>query len=124
MRLRFVDGRPVSAVTTLWLGGLPTGVSAAGQTALWLGWDKASWHVSQAVRAWLKTPHRRVKRAGGCRLVVCPLPSTRPWLNRLEPKGVHGERAMAEPDRKVHVDELKQRSCAYYDGERRVPIAQ
>jgi hypothetical protein len=55
MLLRFVDGRPVDAVTTQLL-------------------------------AWLKVHNRHVNQAGGCRVVVCPLPSMSPWLNRIEPK--------------------------------------
>lgn len=108
---------PVSAV-------VDDRLAAEGKTALLMVWDNASWHISQAVRVWLKTHNRRVKRDGGCRLVVCPLPSKSPWLNRIEPKWVHGKRAIAEPDRKLHVDELKHRLCAYYDCERLEPIAQ
>ncbi len=99
-------------------------MTAEGKTALLMVWAKASWHVSHAVRAWLKAPNRRVKREGGCRIVVCPLPSKSPWLNRIEPKWVHGKRAIAEPDRKLHVDELQHRICAYYDCELLEPIAQ
>ena len=87
-------------------------------------WDNASWHTSGRVRAWIKAHNRRVKREGGVRLVVCYLPSKSPWLNRIEPKWVHGKRAIAEPDRKLHVDELKHRICAYYDCELLEPIAQ
>jgi transposase len=124
MLLRFVDGRPVSAVTTQLLGWLTEQLAAEGKTALLLVWDNASWHVSQAVRAWLKAHHRRVKRDGGCRGVVCPLPIKSPWLNRLEPKWVHGKRAIAEPDRKLQVDALKHRICAYDDCELLESIAQ
>ena len=63
------------------------------------GADNASWHVSQRVRAWIKAHNRRVKREGGVRLVVGYLPSKSPWLNNIEPKWVHGKRAVAEPDR-------------------------
>ena len=59
MLLRFVNGRPVSAVTTQLLAWL----AAAGKTALLLVWDNASWHVSQAVRAWIKAHNRHVKQA-------------------------------------------------------------
>ena len=72
MLLRFVDGRPVSAVTMQFLAWLTAWLAAEGKTALLLVWDKASWHVSQAVRAWLKAHNRQVKREGGCRVVVCP----------------------------------------------------
>jgi len=124
MLLRFGDGRPVSAGTTPFRGGLTERVAAEGKTAVLLVWDHGSWHVSQAVRTWLKAHKRRVKREGGCRIVVCPLPIKSPWLNRIEPKWVHGKRAIAEPDRKLHVDELKHRICAYYDCELLESIAQ
>src|SRR6185295_13742956 len=118
MLLRFVDGRPVSAVTIQCLAWLTAWLAAEGKTALLLGGDNASWHVSQAVRAWLKVHNRHGKQRGGCRVVVCPLPVKSPWLNRIEPTWVHGKRAIAEPDRKLHVDELKHRICAYDDCER------
>ena len=63
--LRLVDGRPVSAVTTQFLQWVTDRWAAEGKTALLMVWDKASWHVSQAVRAWLKAHNRRVKREGG-----------------------------------------------------------
>jgi transposase len=124
MLLRFVDGRPVSAVTTQFLAWLAAWLAAEGKTALLLVWDNASWHVSQAVRAWLKAHNRHVKQTGGCRVVVCPLPVKSPWLNRIEPKWVHGKRAIAEPDRKLSVAELKHRICAYYNCDLLEPIAQ
>ena len=85
MRLRCVDGRPVRAVTTQLLAWLTAWLAAEGNTALLLVGDHASWPASQAVRAWLKAHNRHVKPAGGCRVVVCPLPSKSPWLNRIEP---------------------------------------
>jgi len=124
MLLRCVDGRPVRIVTTHFLEWLTNRWAAEGKTAVLLVWDNASWHVSAAVRAWLKEHKRRVQRDGGCRVVVCPLPVKSPWLNRIEPKWVHGKRAIAEPDRKVGVDELKHRICAYDDCELLDPIAQ
>ena len=105
------------------LAWLTAWVAAAGNTARLLVWDHAAWHVSQAVRAWLKAHNRRVKQEGGCRIVVCPLPSKRPWLNRIEPKWVHGKRAIAEPDRKLGVDELLHRICTSYECELLEPIA-
>jgi hypothetical protein len=124
MLLRLVNGRPVSAVTTPLLAWRAAWLAAAGTTALLLVWDHASWHVSQAVRAWIKAHNRHVKQAGGGRVVVCPLPVKSPWLNRIEPKWVHGKRAIAEPDRKLSVAELKHRLCTYYDCELLEPIAQ
>jgi hypothetical protein len=56
--------------------------------------------------------------ATGLRLVVCQLPSKSPWLNPIEPKWVHGKRAVSEADRLLSADELEARVYAYYDGER------
>jgi hypothetical protein len=124
MLLRCVAGRPVSAVTTQFLQWVTDRLAAAGKTALLLVWDNAAWHISHAVRAWRKAHNRRVKRDGGCRIVVCPWPSKSPWLNRIEPTWVHGKRAIAEPARKLGVDELQHRICAYYDGELLEPLTQ
>jgi hypothetical protein len=115
MLLRCVDGRPVSAVTTQLLAWLTERLAAAGKKALLLVWHKASWQVSHAVREWLRAHKRRVKWEGGCRVVVCPLPIKSPWRKRIEPKWVHGKRAIAEPERQLSVEALKHRICAYYD---------
>jgi len=119
-----MDGRPVRTVTTQLLAWRAARLAAEGKTALQLVWDHASWHISAAVRAWLKAHNRCVKREGGCRVVVCPLPSKSPWFNRIELKWVHGKRAIAEPDRKLGVEEPQHRICAYYDCELLEPIAQ
>jgi hypothetical protein len=88
-------------------------------------WDNASWHISQEVRAWLRQHNRAVKATGrGCRLLVCRLPSRSPWLNAIEPKWVHGKRAVVEPTRKLSGAELQQRLCAYYRTPLLQPLAQ
>lgn len=113
--LRFVDGRPVSAATTQFLQWCCQQVAAAGKRALLMVWDNASWHVSQQVRAWIREHNRRVKQQGdGVRLVVCALPVKSPWLNPIEPKWVHGKRAVLEPARLLSASELEARVCAYY----------
>ena len=115
LRLRFVTGRPVSAVTIEFLAWCSAQLAAQGFTALLLIWDNASWHRSQAVRHWIRQHNQQVKRgAEGVRLVVCPLPSKSPWLNPIEPKWVHGKRAVAEPERLLSADELEARVYAYY----------
>ncbi len=124
MLLRWVDGRPVSAVTTQCLAWLTARLAAAGKTALLMVGDHASWHGSAAVRPWLQAHNRRVKRHGGGRVVVCPVPRKRPWLNRLEPTWGHGKRASAAPARTLHVEELQHRSCIYYDCERLASMVQ
>jgi transposase len=115
MWLRFVTGRPVSAVTIDFLAWCSAQLAAQGFTALLLIWDNASWHRSHAVRHWIRQHNQQVKRGiGGVRLVVCQLPSKSPWLNPIEPKWVHGKRAVSEPDRLLSADELEARVYAYY----------
>jgi len=48
------------------------------------------------------------------RIVACSLPVKAPWLNAIEPKWVHGKRAILEPDRKLSGDEVIERVCGYY----------
>jgi transposase len=113
--LRFVDGRPVSAVTTAYLAWCCAKLAAAGKQALLLVWDNAPWHVSRAVRAWIGAHNRRAKLAGrGVRIVPCFLPSKSPWLNPIEPKWAHGKRRVAEPARLLPADELIDRVCAAF----------
>ncbi len=114
MLLRFVDGRPVSAVTEDFLGWLCRRLEAEGKKVLALIWDNAPWHVSKRVRAWIKAHNRRAKRRGGVRILACYLPIKSPWLNAIEPKWVHGKKNVAEPGRKLTARETKQRVCAYY----------
>jgi transposase len=115
MLLRFVCGRPVSAVTCLSLAWRMTSFAAQGKRALVLIGDTASWHSSQEVRQWIRAHKRTVKPRGGCRLIMCRLPSKSPWLNPIEPKWVHGKRAVSEPVRTLTVAELMQRICTYYN---------
>ena len=124
MLLRFVDGRPVSAVTARFLDWRTACLAHEHKQALMIVWAIASWLISRQVLTWIKTHNRRVKCAGGCRLVVCQLPTKSPWLNRIEPKWVHGKRAMAEPARKLTVEETQQRICDYYHCELLAPLAQ
>ena len=117
--LRFVAGRPVSAVTIALLSWCAQRLSAQGIEALIVIWDNASWHKSQAVRRWLRQHNREVKASGqGTRLVACRLPVKSPWLNPIEPKWVHGKRAVSETDRVLSAEELESRVCAYYGWDR------
>ena len=125
MLLRFVDGRPVSAVTCAFLAWAAERLAAEGVRALALVWDNAAWHISREVRAWVRDHNRRVKAAGnGCRLLVCRLPSRSPWLNAIEPEWVHGKRAVVEPARKLSGAELKQRLREHYRSPLLPPLAQ
>lgn len=113
LSLRFVDGRPVSALTIQFLAWCAEQLAQAGKTALLLVWDNASWHVSQQVRTWLRTHNRTVKQTGqGVRIVSCLLPTKSPWLNPIEPVWRHGKRRVVEPDRLLSAHELTARICA------------
>jgi len=113
--LRFVDGRPVSAITIRYLDWCCTKLAAAGKEGLLLIWDNASWHVSQAVRTWIREHNRQVKRTGrGVRILNQYLPVKSPWLNPIEPKWVHGKRKVVEPERLLSAQELAVRVCAAF----------
>ena len=124
MLLRFVAGRPVSAVTCAFLAWAAERLAAEGARVLALVWDNAAWHVSREVRAWVRDHNRRLKATGGCRLLVCRLPSRSPWLNPIEPRWAHGKRAVVEPERKLTGDELRQRLCDHYRCPLLPPLAQ
>jgi hypothetical protein len=113
--LRFVDGRPVSGLTTQFLAWCCPQLEALGVPVWVLIWDNASWQVSKAVRAWIRAHHRQVKQHGhGVRMLVCFLPVTSPWLNPIEPKWVHSKRALVEPTRLLSAQEVAERVCAYH----------
>jgi len=115
MLLRFVTGRPVSALTTQFLDWCCARLAAQGKTALLLVWDNASWHISKAVRGWIKAHNRAVKRGEArVRIVVCPLPTKSPWLNPIEPKWMHGKRWIVEPARLLTADEIAVRVCTAF----------
>jgi hypothetical protein len=49
--VRFVDGRPVSSITTRFLSWCCQKLQAAGKKVWALIWDNASWHISHLRRA-------------------------------------------------------------------------
>ena len=124
MLLRFAIGRPVSDATCAFLAWVAERMAADGVRVLALVWDNAPWHVSRAVRAWIRDHDRRVKRDGGCGLLVCRLPSKSPWLNPIEPRWAHGKRAVVEPARKLTGEELRHRLCNHYRCPLVEPLAQ
>jgi len=114
--IRFVDGRPVSSITTQFLGWCCEKLQAAGKKVLLLIWDNASWHISREVRRWLGSHNREVKESGeGVRIVSCLLPKQSPWLNAIEPKWVHGKRKVVEPEGLLGAYELAERVCGVFD---------
>lgn len=119
--LRFVAGRPVSALTIQFLRWSCQRLQRQGKRALLVVWDNASWHLSRGVRQWVRAHNREAKRAGGVRLVLCQLPAQSPWLNRIEPHWVHGKKAIVEPQHKLTAADLMARVHMYY-GCKQLPI--
>jgi len=83
---------------------------------IYVAWDNANTHQDDEVEA--------VVRGAAGRLILLYLPTYSPWLNPIEPKWVHGKRAVAEPTRLLSMSELMDRVCAYYHCELTEPIAQ
>ena len=116
--LRFVDGRPVSSVTTRFLEWSCQKLQEIGKKVLLLIWDNASWHLSREVRRWIGRHNRWVKEGGGeagVRIVSCFLPKQSPWLNAIEPKWIHGKRKVVESDGLLGAYELADRVCRVFD---------
>ncbi|MDP8916817.1 MAG: transposase, partial [Pseudomonadota bacterium] len=114
VRLRFVDGRPVSALTASFLGWCCQRLAARGVTTLVLVWGNAGWHAGREARRWLRDHNQRARREGGVRLAPCFPPTRSPWLNPIEPRWVHGKRRAAEPARPPTAAELEARVCAAF----------
>ena len=113
--LRFVHGRPVSAITTRFLRWCTEKLEALGKKVLVLIWDNASWHISKEVRRWLGKHNREVKKGGeGVRIISCLLPKRSPWLNAIEPKWIHGKRKVVEPEGLLGAYELAERVCRVF----------
>lgn len=114
--IRFVDGRPVSSITTQFLSWCVEKLQALGKKFLLLIWDNASWHLSKEVRRWLGKHNRKVKNSDeGVRIVSCFLPKRSPWLNPIEPKWVHGKRKVVEADGLLGAYELAERVCRVFE---------
>lgn len=85
--LRFVDGRPVSAVPAAFLERSCTKLESLGKKAPLPVWDNAPWHVSREVRGWIREHNVGEKgQEKGVRIVSCYLPIKSPWLNPTEPR--------------------------------------
>ena len=113
--LRFVDGRPVSGITTQYLAWCCAKLQAAGKQGLLLIWANAPWHVSKEVRGWIRRHNRRVRESGtGVRILACYLPIKSPWLNPIEAKWGHAKRRVVEPHRVLPARELIERVCAAF----------
>lgn len=116
--LRFVQERPLSALSTQFLAWVCAGLAQQGTTALLLVWDNASWHVSKDVRSWIRSHNRSVKTTGqGVRIVICLLPIKSPWLNPIEPHWVHAKRSIVEPASLLALATIQHRVTTYFHTE-------
>lgn len=113
--VRFVDGRPVSHVTTAFLNWGCERLAAEAKKALLLVGDNASGHLRPEGRGWIRPHNRQAKRGGGVRIVVCQLPVKSPWLTRIEPHWIHAKRAGVEPGYLLSKAELSSRICSYFN---------
>jgi hypothetical protein len=105
----------VSAVTIPFLEDCCPRLAARGIHGWVLIWDNASWHVSKAVKGWIREHNKQVRRDGtGVRILAHQLPVKSPWLNPIEPKWVAGKRAVVEPTRLLTAAELEDRVYAYF----------
>jgi transposase len=114
--VRFVDGRPISGITTRFLEWCCRKLEVLGKKVLVLIWDNASWHTSREVRRWIGRHNRALKKGEkkGVRIVTCFLPKKSPWLNPIEPKWTHGKRRVVESDGLLSAHELAERVCAAF----------
>jgi hypothetical protein len=114
--LRFVDGRPVSGITTRFLEWCSKRLKELGKKVWVLIWDNASWHISREVRRWIGSHNRSLKKGEkeGVRIITCLLPKKSPWLNAIEPKWIHGKRKVVEPEGLLGAYELAARVCAAF----------
>ncbi len=113
--LRFVTGRPVSAISIQFLEYCCQRLAAQGKRNFLLIWDNASWHGSKLVRRWIREHNQQVKQTGkGVRILPCFLPTRSPWLNPIEPRWVHAKKAVVEPDGLLSAQQLAQRICTHF----------
>jgi hypothetical protein len=113
--IRFVDGRPVSSITTQFLRWCAQKLEEIGKKVVVLIWENASWHICKELRRWLGQHNRELKNSGrGVRIVSCLLPKKSPWLNAIEPKWVHSKRKVVEPEGLLGAYELAARVCGVF----------
>jgi hypothetical protein len=113
--LRFVTGRPVSAISIQFLEYCCECLAAQGKRNWLLIWDNASWHLNKMVRSWIHEHNQQVKQTGkGLRILPCFLPTQSPWLNPIEPKWVRARKAVVEPDGLLSAKQLAERICAQF----------
>jgi transposase len=115
LHLAFCSGQPNSDATLCFLPQLLAIGRAEGKRWVIVIWDHATWHKSQKVRHWVRRYNQQAKQTGDVRLLVWRLPKNSPWLNPIEPRWLHGKRAVLEPRAEpLTVQVLRERLCVYY----------
>jgi hypothetical protein len=115
MHLAFAPGQPNSDYTLQFLPQLLDIGRSERKRCMIVIWDHASWHKSKTVRNWIRAHNRQAKQTGDVRLLVWLLPKKSPWLNPIEPRWLHGKRAVLEPGTDtLTVDILRDRLCRHY----------
>jgi len=67
------------------------------------------------VHTWIGEHNVQAKTSGkGVRILPLFLPKQSLWLNPIEPKWVHGKRAVVEPNAVLSAKHLAERICAYF----------
>lgn len=117
VKVRFLEERPISEVTILFLEWIIEELAKERKKALFLIWDNASWHTSEKVRQWIKEHNRKAKQRGGVRIIRCQLPTKSPWLNPIEPHWMHGKKAICEPHGALTKEMIEQRVCEYFNSQ-------
>lgn len=117
VRVRFLEARPISEVTILFLEWIVEELEKEEKKALFLIWDNATWHKSEKVLRWIREHNRTAKKSGGVRIIRCQLPTKSPWLNPIEPHWMHGKKAICEPTGALTKEMIEQRVCEYFNTE-------
>jgi transposase len=115
MHLAFCAGQPNSDATLLFLAQLLAIGQAEGKRWVIVIWDHATWHKSKKIQRWISAYNQQARQTGQVRLLVWRLPKKSPWLNPIEPRWLHGKRAVLAPSSDaLTVQDLRLRLCAYY----------
>ena len=117
VKVRFLEERPISQMTILFLEWIIGELEEEGKKALFLIWDNATWHKSEKVLGWIKEHNRAARKSGGVRIIRCQLPTKSPWLNPIEPHWMHGKKAICEPNGELTKEMIEQRVCEYFNAE-------
>lgn len=115
--LYFANSQPNSEQMWLFIIALLALARQEGKKVAVLLWDNASWHKSHRIRQWIRSYNQAAKKAAEPRLLTWLLPLQSPWLNPIEPRWAHAQRAVCEPDGDLAAAELKRRLVAHFGTE-------